>query len=249
MDKRNFVYKHTKKYEIRYADVDVSGRLRLSSLISLRDESACLSANELGFGYDAIMDTNLGFILVGWHIEMYRMPHLEEELTIVTWPLAPVRFTLFRDFELFSGDEKIGVASSRWCIVDLNNFSLKPAGIVFEKLNLNLSFNDFRSVDVSSWKIPKITEGEKRYDRVMLNSDYDHYNHVNNAKYPDYLTDAFSVEELKMREIKCVKINYAKQCKEGEVLTLYRQKTGDETYLVEARVGDEIRCQMEVAFL
>ena len=45
------MYKNIKKYELRYTDVDAYDNLKLSSLLSFLEESACLSADELGFGY------------------------------------------------------------------------------------------------------------------------------------------------------------------------------------------------------
>ena len=48
------MYRHIKSYELRYTDVDAFDNLKLSSLLSFLEESACLSADELGFGYDDI---------------------------------------------------------------------------------------------------------------------------------------------------------------------------------------------------
>ena len=44
-------YAHFKTYELRYSDFDYKDELRPSSLLGVVQESACLSADELGFGY------------------------------------------------------------------------------------------------------------------------------------------------------------------------------------------------------
>ena len=62
------MYRHCKDYEIRYTDVDFQDNLKLSSLLSLMEESACLSAEELGFGYSVLQPKNVGFIMVNWYI-------------------------------------------------------------------------------------------------------------------------------------------------------------------------------------
>lgn len=239
------MYRHTKTYEIRYTDVDFCDRLKLSSLLSLMEESACLSAQELGFGYDVLKPKNYGFILVNWYIELNKTIRFGDELTIVTWPIKPNRLAVFRDFEFYIGDEKIGVATSRWCLVDLSNFSMLPASSVFSS---DMTFNDCRAVEFNSWRIPEISDGENTYSKVVSYSDYDHYNHVNNTKYGDILLDAFSVDELKDTELRSVQIKYVKQCKFGEVLDIYRKYTADGIWLVEGRVNGELRIQMQVKF-
>lgn len=239
------MYRHIKKYEIRYTDVDFKDRLKLSALLSLMEESACLSAQELGFGYDVLKPKNYGFILVNWYIELYKTISFGDEFTIVSWPIKPNRLAVFRDFEFYIGDTKVGVATSRWCLVDLNNFSMLPSNAVFSS---EMTFNDFRSVEFNSWKIPEIAEGENTYSKVVSYSDYDHYNHVNNTKYGDILLDAFSVDELNSLELRTIQIKYVKQCKYGEKLDILRQLVEDNTWLIEGRVNGELRIQMKVKF-
>ena len=45
------MYRNIRKYDIRYTDVDFKDDIKLSSLMSVLEESACISADELGFGY------------------------------------------------------------------------------------------------------------------------------------------------------------------------------------------------------
>lgn len=239
------MYRHIKDYEIRYTDADVSDNLKLSSLLSLMEESACLSAEELGFGYSVLQPQNLGFVMVNWYIELSRAVKLGEALTIHTWPIRPKKLIVLRDFEFYVGDEKVGVATSRWCLVDLVNFKMLPSSMAFRK---EQDYNDFRSVDVSNIKIPETEGGKLCYSKVVSYSDYDHYNHANNTKYADFLLDAFTVEEMRGKSISNVKITYVKQSKAGERLDFYRELQSDGSWVVEGRVEDEKRVQMQVVF-
>lgn len=239
------MYCHIKNYQLRYTDVDVSDNLKLSSLLSLMEESACLSADELGFGYSVLQPQNIGFIMVNWYIEMYRPVKLGDILTIHTWPIKPKKMIVLRDFELYIGQEKVGVATSRWCLVDLADFKMLPSSAVFSD---DMKFNDFRSVDVFNVKIPEIEDGEFSYTKTVTYSDYDHYNHVNNTKYADFLFDAFSVSELSAKNYFNVKITYVKQSKEGEEIDFYKCRLSDGSWVVEGRVGGEKRVQMQINF-
>lgn len=239
------MYCHVKKYEIRYTDVDFKDELKISSLLSLMEESACLSAEELGFGYSVLQPKNIGFVMVNWYIDLFRPIKLNDVLEIHTWPVKPKRLIVFRDFEMYVNGQKIGVATSRWCIVDLNSFSMLPSSAVFSP---EMQYNDCRSVDVTNIKIPEISADVPCYSKRVAYSDYDHYNHVNNTKYADFLMDAFSIEQIKNCSPKAIRITYTKQSKEGELLEFFKQQTDDGCWIIEGRVSDERRVQMSVKF-
>ena len=211
------MYRHVKKYDLRYTDVDAYDNLKLSSLLSFLEESACLSADELGFGYDNVAPKNIGFIVANYYVKLFKMLKLGKELTVHTWPLRPKHLIFLRDYELYCGEEKVGVATARWGMVDTNTFSLLPSSVFFKESDFE-NYNIERSIEFNGWKIPQITDGEKVYSKKVTYSDYDHYFHVNNTKYADFLMDVFNVEELEGKEVESFQITFVKQCKEGEVI-------------------------------
>ena len=240
------MYRHIKVYQLRYTDVDAFDNLKLSSLLSFLEESACLSADELGFGYDVIAPKNFGFIVVNWYVKLFRNIKLNDELTVHTWPLKPRHLIFLRDFELYCGSEKVGVCSSRWCMIDMKKFMPAPTSAFFSE-NFFDGYNTERSINFNDWKIPAAISSKKIYSKTVKFSDYDHYYHVNNTKYADYLYDVFTVEELRGKSLSSAQITYVKQCKEDEEITYYRD-VRDGFYLVEGRVGDELRVQMRIDF-
>ncbi len=239
------MYLNSKTYEIRYTDVDFQDCLKLSSLLSLMEESACLSADELGFGYADLQPKNYGFILTNWYVKLDRPVKLGDKLTINTWPVEPKKIIVLRDFEFFIGDERIGVATSRWCLINLNDFSILPCSLAFSK---DIEYNQFRSVDNFNFKIARIEDGKASYEKMASYSDCDHYNHVNNTKYADFICDAFSLEEFKGKYIKEVNINYVKQCKCGEKLEVVKSRQEDGSYVVQCSVYGELRTQAQIYF-
>ena len=107
------MYRHIDEYHLKYTDVDAFDNLKLSSLLSFLEESACLSADELGFGYDNLAPAHKGFIVVNWYIELFRNIRLGDVLSVHTWPLKPKHLIFLRDFELYCGSEKVGVCTAR----------------------------------------------------------------------------------------------------------------------------------------
>lgn len=247
------MYKHIKNYEIRYTDCDVFDALKPSSLLSMMEESACLSADELGFGYDVITPLRMGFILVNWYIELYKPLKLGGKIEIHTWPLKPAHLIFFRDFEIYCGGEKVGVCVTRWCMISLDDFSMLPTSRFFKEGDFD-NYNTQRCVEFNSWKIPSaykmLEEGSNAvdgcaYSRAVSLSDYDHYFHMNNTKYADYLLDVFSLEELRGKFVSKLQITYVKQCKLGEKLDFYKVFK-DGAYFVEGIVNGESRVLFKV---
>lgn len=238
------MYKHVKKYEIRFTDADAFDNLKPASLLSFLEESACLSADELGFGYEAVAPKNLGFILVNYYIELLRAIKLGEVVEIHTWPLTPKHLIFFRDFEIYCGGIKVGVATSRWCMIDTRTFAMMPVSTFFKPSDFE-DYNTERSVVFNSWKIPEIDRGVLATEKNVTYSHYDHYFHVNNTKYADFLMDTFAVDELENKYISNLQITYVKQCKIGDDIKLFKKAEGD-TYFVEGKVGDELRVQFKV---
>lgn len=240
------MYRHIKSYELRYTDVDAYDNLKLSSLLSFLEESACLSADELGFGYDDVAPRHMGFVIANYYIELYKAVKLGDILTVHTWPLKPKFMIFLRDFELYCGDEKVGVATARWCMINTDTFEVLPVSAFFAEGAFD-DYNTERSIKFSAWKIPAVTDGEVKYNKMVAFSDYDHYFHVNNTKYADLLMDVFTVEELKDKTVSTVQISYVRQCKEGENIRFIRERI-DGGYLVEGRVGEDLRVQMRIKF-
>ena len=240
------MYCHSKDYAFRYSDADFQDIVRPASFLAVMQESACLSADELGFGYKILQPKNIGFILSNWYVDLLRPVKYDDVLTVHTWPVKPKHMIVMRDFELFANEQKIGVGTSRWCLVDLTSFTLLPTSVIFSAMNID--YNDFRSTPFNSWKIPRVSSGNAVYKKMISYSDYDHYNHVNNTKYADLLMDAFSVEELRGKWAKQFRVSYIKQCKYGEKLLFYRDKLDNDVWIVEGRVDDELRVQFYVEF-
>ena len=238
------MYRHIKEYEIKFTDCDPYDVLKPSSLLSFLEESACLSADELGFGYGAVAPKNLGFIIVNSYVELARPLKLGEVLELHTWPLRPKNVIFFRDYELYVKGEKVGAATTRWCMIDTRTFRMMPTSVFFTDSDFS-GYNTERSIDFNTWKIPALADGELAYSKKVSYSDYDHYFHVNNTKYADFMTDTFSVDELENKFIKKLQITYVKQCKIGEVIDLFKKLDGN-TYLIEGRVDGEVRVQFKV---
>lgn len=239
-------YCNTTQYLLRYSDFDFKDELQPSTLLSIVQEAACSSADELGFGYDDLRPRAIGFIVVNTYCVFKRPIRLGDKLTVQTWPLPPRHVFFERDYRVLAGEEEVADVASRWCLVDLKTFTLLMPDVLGE-VHARCPYRAEKTTEVPAWKIPRIREGRVVYEAEVRNSHCDHYLHANNARYADFFFDCFSMEELAARPVAAFQITYVKQAKEGSRLTFVREDVADGA-LCEARTGDEIIAQFRVRF-
>ncbi len=240
-------YANIRSYELRYSDFDFKDELKLSSLLALTQESAGASADELGFGYSDLKPRDLGFLVVHTYGELFRPVRLGESVTVETWPLPPRHVIFERDYRVTDRDgEVVAALSSRWCLVDLKNFTMLTPDKLGEA-HAKCPYRAEKAVEVPLWKIPKCENGREAGRMRVANSHCDHYLHANNAQYADFFLNCFTMEELAARPVKAFQIGYGRQIKEGAEVAFFREDREDGAIL-EARSGGETATQFRLFF-
>lgn len=239
-------YCNTTSYYLPYSYFDFKDELKPSSLLDLAQEAATASADELGFGYADLKPEGYGFIIVNSYCEFRRPVMLGERITMQTWPLPPRRVFFERHYRALVGDEEVAAVASRWCLVDLKNFSLLLPEAMGEA-HTRCPYRTEKVVQPPAWKIPHVKDGKEIYRMRVGVSHCDHYLHANNAKYADFFFDCFTMDELRARKIKAFQITYGKQAKPGCELVLVREDTEDGA-VCEVRCDGETLTQFRVWF-
>jgi len=242
-------YVHTREFFAKYSDVDFKDEVKPSALLTYLQEVSCTSADELGFGYEVIKPKNLGFVTCNTYVKILK-PIGIEKFSVSTWPTPPRHVIFERQYTAEnSKGEAAAVALSRWCLVDMSSFAMLPCSRL-EGQDFS-TYNTDKVCIVSSWKVPPFdkSSAEKKFSVNIANSEYDHYMHVNNTRYADYMFNCFSTAELKSREVDSFQINYLKQAHEGDVLSYYLAKEGEESYSVYGlNEGDELVTSGRIVF-
>ena len=239
-------YCNTTSYYLPYSYFDFKDELKPSSLLDLAQEAATASADELGFGYADLKPEGYGFIIVNSYCEFRRPVMLGERITMQTWPLPPRRVFFERHYRALVGDEEVAAVASRWCLVDLQSFSLLLPEVMGEA-HTRCPYRAEKVVQPPAWKIPHVKDGKEIYRMRVGVSHCDHYLHANNAKYADFFFDCFTMDELRARKIKAFQITYGKQAKPGCELVLVREDTEDGA-VCEVRCDGETLTQFRVWF-
>lgn len=227
-------YCHVQKFQVKFCESDFKDELKTSVALSYMQEVACASADELGFGYAYIKPKNLAFMVTNICCEFYKPIRLGELVSVKTWPTPPSFVVFGREYQFENGQgELLANASSRWCLVDMTTGKIAPSKLI-ENQDYS-TYNLDKTLPSVQWKIPvfSVDDSKPAYAFTVANSEYDHNYHINNTRYADYCLNCFSVAELSKMRLTRFSISYIKQCREGEILSFYRNQVEENIYLVQ----------------
>ena len=191
------IYEHIEKFNIKYCDCDFKDDLKVSVALSLMEEAAGASADELNFGYAYLKPKGYAFIVSNNYFELVKPICLGDEVFVKTWPLQPSHVIFGREYQFVDGKGELLLnASSRWCLLDMANGKILPSKVI-DNQDYSL-YNTKKVFESVKWKIPTfaLEEGTLKFTICIANSEYDHNMHVNNTKYADYCFNCFTVSSL-----------------------------------------------------
>ena len=210
----------SKKYTVQVSDIDFRRQLKLSSLFVYLQDMATEHAYNIGVGRDALQAKyGIIWVLNRTVVEIIRHPVFKEEIIIETWPEQPDKVQFNRNFLVYDKDGSvIAKAFSQWVVIDYNTRRLRRSSIIEEEFP---KVDRERPVDSISGIIKPIGNLDLSYEKTVGYSDIDINEHLNNAKYIDYIMDCFSIKLHKKYNISSIQIDYLHEALPGETIKLY----------------------------
>ncbi len=198
------------KRKIDFTAIDSNFVLTLHSLVKFLQEAAIEHSNQAGFGSKQLINDGSVWILYQYGIEVTKWAVYEEEIEVITWHRGMKGFKAYREFEVYSGNQKIAAASAVYLYYDIKNQKIKripeDANTIYS-VEEGVSFKE----DLEKWKpLPKFDHG---FDVSMTTrlSDFDPMGHVNNSVYFDYVETLLFSYLNREKKIKKIKIQFAKE--------------------------------------
>ena len=212
---------YSRDYTVDVGLVDFRKNVKLSALFLYFQDIAVLHAEHLGLGMKDMLDKhNALWVLARMRVDTKRYPIWGEQITIETWPNRPGRVECIRNFTVKDVQGNVLVrAISAWVVIDADTRRLQKADSIFPQ---ELFFPAEKAIDTRLGGLRAGGELDLVHRRVVGYSDIDVNGHLNNAKYVDFVTDCFSVDEHKKHEIKSIEINYSSEAFAGDTIVLYK---------------------------
>lgn len=220
---------YDRTFAITSTEVDVYGNCCPSAFLRFFQDLATEHAELIGSERDyLIREYHAIWMLVRVWYQIRRPLKMGEELTIRTWQRGAGGLIVYRDFDLYVGEEYVGEAVSAWVVADaVSRKMLRPASI-----QAIAAAPVPKTVKNKQLKLIRTPQNRKEiYTKTVRYSDLDVNGHMNNTRYADVMIDALSVEELKGRYIASLQLNYSMECKAGETMTISRDMGEDACYI------------------
>lgn len=235
---------YSEEFTIPYYDCEKTGYVKPVALVDYLVETSTLHSDSIELGMEDLDQQDFAWILSRWKIKIYSYPKARQEITIKTWAS---KFQLFygnREFEIYDKDGNLLLkASTLWVFMDVSRG--RPVRIPKE-IAESFNYIDKKNFDEFYKFSNDFTEGASMDFRVRK-TDIDYNNHVNNAKYVNWILEPipleveeeYSLEELDIYYKKEIKFNHIVESKlskkeeeDGKIVyfhNIYNKDTGQLT--------------------
>ena len=221
----------TMRRTVTDSDVDFHRRQKLSSMFGMFQDIAALHAANLGASVNRLHDElNVAWILMRIRTEITRYPTLAQNLIVETWPQAP-RALYERDYIIRDTKGNTLVkAAAIWVIMNLGTREIKRDKFLDYR---GVEIKTERAIDKGIGRLKSIEKSKLVYEKKIKFSDVDYNIHVNNAKYVDYVMDAFTFDDHRRQELKALEMHYINEIGPDENMQIKRKRLGSEKDYVE----------------
>lgn len=219
---------YSQKFTVSHTDTDAFGRLKLSAMLGYMQEAAGRHFSNPK-EYD-----NLVWVISRNVVEITRLPHAEETITLETWAVPASRVAFPRGTIAY--DEKgqeLFRSMSLWVLIDINSRAMVLPG----KVNLPMVTN-VRGLELPTPTFIPVRCYETRETRTVRFSQLDTNFHMNNTRYLDWVMDLLPLDFHRRERMKAFTICYVTEATLGEKVELSYLLEGNRLH-VEGRSGDK----------
>jgi acyl-ACP thioesterase len=204
--------KREKSYSIHYFDLDQNSELRFGVLLDFLQDSAGEDADARGFGIEHLLPRGLTWMLSRYRVRLDSVVKRGDRLKIRTWPSLHKGLSACREFEILANERLIGVASTAWMLIDLEQRRpVRPK----EKLGDVFLLEDQVFEEPLS-AIHLTADLDPGPGFRVRRTDIDLNCHVNNRVFFDWAAESISDKAIENRRLQQVDINYLAEALAGE---------------------------------
>lgn len=217
----NFTSILTKDWYINFLQCYPNGSLKYTELCNLLQLTAAKHSVLGGISFVDMQEFHQAWVLSKMRVELKRLPKWGDKITVKTWINSLENSRSIRCLEVYVGAEKLIGCETFWAV--LNTQTRRPEALAlphehFEKFENNKATE-------KSFKRINIQEHSKVVsERVVLLSDLDIVNHVNNVKYLEWCLDLVDTETILEQKIQAFEMNFMKELSLCDAIQITRKE-------------------------
>ena len=207
---------YRQKFYVSDACVDCFGRLKPSMLLFYAQEVAGQHCNELTLDWNTLAQKRLFWAVIRHRVQITRLPHTGETITVETWPMPTTRVAYPRAMAAYDDQgNELFRSISLWVLMDLDSRAMILPGKSGVAVSGILRGTELA---VPSSILPKVLENSQK--RTVTYSQLDRNGHMNNTRYLDWIDDLLPSAFHQGHSAKEFTVCYLNEAKEGQQIDL-----------------------------
>ena len=218
-----------KIFPVRHYEFNAKHELTPWGLQNFFQESACIEADDLGFGFKVLTPKNIAWVLTKLQIKISRSLQWCGTVKIKTWIVSASKITSRRDFIMYDKDgNEIAKGTTEWVIIDLINRRLTriPQFI----LDGHPATTEQGALEQNFMRVPSF-EGKEPVNSCKIYTrleDIDVNNHVNNQHFTAWALQTTPKEILDNMRAEDLLVYFKKEISLGDIITVNAYKADEE---------------------
>ena len=220
-----------KEYLISNNDVDYRFNLKPANIFRLFQDVAMLATQDKGVDSISLAKRDIDWVITRMDVEIKRLPRCNEKITVCTNPGKDLAMLYPRYFYIVDSNNEIIVrCASIWALINAKDRKVIVDRDVISKL----------PAEVTGYELPlpaKLASSEDKAlveKRTIHYSDLDFNCHMNNVHYVELLMDVHDFEFYKTHRPSFISLNYIKEIKEKDVVSVFSD--GKNPEIIEVQV-------------
>ena len=225
-----------KEYLIKSYECDRNNSLRLITLMNIFQDMGGTHAYKMGVGIDFCIQNKLAWVSSNYHIKIFSLPKMHEKILVTTWPAIENKLSAVREFSVVNkaGDVLV-TASSQWVLL---SWEKKRPVLMRDHLPEYKKFPQ-RALETDFTKIENVERIDFETKFVARFDDIDLNNHVNNAVYALWSSEAVETDFRLTHRVGELEIAFKREALLGEKIKVITETHGETSiHSVIARTDD-----------
>jgi medium-chain acyl-[acyl-carrier-protein] hydrolase len=230
---------HTRKYSLRYGDLDPRGEADPVALVGLLEDVSVSHCEESGWGIHRLLAEGLGWILLKGKLSIERYPEYGEEFAIETWTSELKRFSGLREYLVRSeSGELLAAARSLWLFYSIER--RRPVPVLDEIARCWAPEGTVRwATEIGEVDYPEPAAEERTACFEVRGSDLDMNGHLNNVRFLSLALEALPEGERNGSRLSFIEGHFKREVPAGSKVRakLVRESPGAFTHAILAANG------------
>lgn len=231
-------------HDIDYYECDNNGRMTLPALFSVAVKSSNEQANQLNLGNEFAKSHGVAWVISQFEAKITRMPLVDEHLIFGTEAKYHNKVLWYRDFWIKDQEGNVIVTiQSSFVLMDM--VKRRIANVDHSLLVAYETEPIKKMIRFSKIELPMTEEYKEYYVRFY---DIDSNQHVNNARYLDWIVDSLDYEFLTTHAPKEVRVKFDKEVTYGRKVNSYHEVSSENNLLTKHGIfsGDQLCCEANI---